>query len=305
MEQRKVPGNPGPCVLVLGMFDGVHLGHRQLLLAGRELADRTGSRLCVLTFEPHPMEVLCPDRAPGRLTTSQERAQKMEEMGVDVLCVQNFNRSVADMTPQAFLDHLLDTCDVAGVVCGYNYTFGKLGRGHARDLEAWGKEQGIPVLVMDEVRVDGEGVSSTRIRQLLEEGDVEKAARLLGGPYSLEGSVVHGKGIGHTLGFATANVKVPEGKALPAFGVYLAWADTDHRYPAMVNIGRHPTLPEGPVTVEAHLLTGDVDLYGRILRLEILKRMRGEVHFSGVDALIQQLREDRERALTWFQSQRT
>ena len=197
---------------------------------------------------------------------------------------------------------MVETYAPVVVVCGFNYTFGKGGQGTGKTLREYGRKHGFRTVVVPEVIVDGEPVSSTRIRRVLSEGDIPTANRLLGTGYTLSGKVENGKQLGRTMGFPTANVALPKHKALPAFGVYDCWLETAEGayHPAVVNVGRHPTLPEGHVTVEAHMLDGQPDLYGQHVRLSFLKHMRAEVRFADKDALQKQIAQDVAEAKSYF-----
>lgn len=301
MRLVRDPVDMGSCVLVLGMFDGVHRGHQALLMTGHELAARYGVPLYVCTFDPHPLQVLRPGNAPMLLTTLPERAQLMATFGVDALCVHTFTRKVAAQEPEAFLDQLERVYRPVAIVAGFNYSFGARGRGNGDMLQAWGAAHDCEIAIVPKVEIGGDSVSSTRIRGLLKDGDVRGAARLLGHGYTLSGSVVNGKRIGRTIGYPTANVSIPAGKALPAYGVYACWLeDGEGAHAAVVNIGRHPTLPEGAVTVEAHVLDHSLNLYGRKVRLTLLHFQRPERTFADVDALKKQITQDAEDARAWF-----
>ena len=301
MRLWRDPGFAGPCVLVLGMFDGVHRGHQALLMAGNALADRHDLPLNVCTFEPHPLQVLRPEIAPPLLTTLPERARLMASFGVDALCILHFDRRVAAQEPEEFLAMLERVYQPRAMVCGFNYTFGRKGRGTAEMLRAWGEKHGCETVIVPAVELEGDTVSSTRIRGLLEQGDVATAARLMGHWYSLSGRVENGKQLGRTMGFPTANVEIPARKALPAFGVYSCWLHTAREtFPAVVNVGRHPTLPEGAVTVEAHVLDESLMLYGEKVRLDFLKFQRPERRFESKDDLREQIARDAEEARAYF-----
>ena len=303
MKILRDPKRLSPCVLVLGMFDGVHRGHQALLMRGGELAQEMNFPLCVLSFEPHPLRVLAPERAPLLLNTIPEKARIMQSFGVDNLCITTFDRARADQSPEDFMAEMVETYAPVVVVCGFNYTFGKGGKGTGKTLRAYGKSHGFRTVVVPEVIVDGETVSSTRIRRVLSEGDIPTANRLLGTGYTLSGKVESGKQLGRTMGFPTANVHIPRHKALPAFGVYDCWLETaDGAYhPAVVNVGRHPTLPEGSVTVEAHVLTDEpVDLYDQRVRLSFMRFQRAEIRFESKDELQSQITRDVEEARAYF-----
>lgn len=299
------PAKTAPCVLVLGMFDGVHCGHQELLMTGDELAAKYGVDLNVYTFEPHPLERIRPDLAPPLLTTLPERSSLMASFGVTNFCVADFTPEMRDQTPEEFLQDVLDRYEPKAIVCGFNYTFGVKGSGNGEYLTAWGREHGVEIAIVPNVELRGGTVSSTRIRKLLEAGEVHEAALLMGHAYRLTGRVVHGKHVGRTLGYPTANIQPYHKKLLPAYGVYACWMETkDELWPAVVNIGRHPTVPGGvPVTVEAHALTETpLDLYGQTVRLTLLERLRPEKSFSGMEELKAQIAEDTESAWAFFNS---
>lgn len=301
MRILRDPTGMQPCVLVLGMFDGVHRGHQALLMAGVELAEASGLPLNVCTFEPHPMQVLRPERTLPLLTTLTERARLMAEFGVDHLCILSFSRETAAQSPEDFMAAMLRDYQPRHVVCGFNFTFGHRGMGNGESLRAYGAEHGFDVTIVPEVVLGGETVSSTRIRGLLAEGRIHEATRLLGHSYTLSGRVMDGKHIGRTMGYPTANVEIPTGKALPAFGVYACWMQVEERiYPAVVNVGRHPTLPEGSVTVEAYALDECLSLYGKKVRLLFLDFLRPEKKFDGVEALKAQIDRDAQEAREYF-----
>ena len=301
MRMLRDPADMPRCVLALGTFDGVHLGHQALLMRGGELANQLGCPLAVCTFEPHPLRVLRPEATPPLLTTLPERAALMAEFGVDSLCVTTFTRERADQPPEDYMEELARVYHPAAVVCGFNFTFGQGGCGNGETLRHFGREHGFETVIVPEVMLENGAVSSSRIRRALQGGELALASRLLGHAYTLSGRVADGKHIGRTMGFPTANVAVPRGKALPAFGVYACWLETTEGfYPAVVNVGRHPTLPEGWVTVEAHALDASLSLYGQPVRLTFLRFQRSEQTFDGVEALRAQIARDAEECRTYF-----
>ena len=229
MQIVRNPAQTKPCVLVLGMFDGVHRGHQKLLITGNALAEAEGLPLRVCTFSPHPLAVLCPDKAPRMLTTLPERARFMLGFGVDTLCVFPFTRALADEPPEDFVRRMARTFRPRHVVVGFNNTFGRGGRGDGALLTAMGRELGFTTHIVPAVELDGSPVSSTRIRALLAQGDIHGATRLLGHAYTLSGRVMDGKHIGRTMGYPTANVDAPVRKALPAFGVYACYLTVEGR----------------------------------------------------------------------------
>lgn len=291
----------GPCVLALGMFDGVHAGHARLLRTAREWGASQELPVIVCTFLRHPLSVIKPEIAPPMLSTVPERAVRMAQLKVDELVVLPFDEKMRDLSPKEFVDRLVERLHPRHVVVGFNYTFGIGGEGDAKLLTAMGEKLNYQVHVLSPVKVDGHTVSSTQIRRLLSQGYVEVAQKLLERPYAISGRVIKGKGLGRTLGFPTANVAIPKGKALPAFGVYVANVQTmEDTYPAVLNIGRHPTVPEGDLTLEAHLLSNTEDLYGKKARVQFLKRLRGEEKFDSLQMLKDQMDIDSRQAKAYF-----
>lgn len=291
-------------MLVLGMFDGVHRGHQALLTAGRMLADTLRLPLYVSTFEPHPLAVLRPEQAPPLLTTLSERAQRMAGFGVDTFCIESFNQAVAAQSPDTFLQRLETDYQPAAVVCGYDFSFGDRGAGKAERLQAWGVERGIPVRVIDEVRIDGEEVSSTHIRALLALGDMPAAARLMANPYSMIGQVAPPRAIRRTDSVRTANVVMEPHKAIPASGVYaccLTTRDGD-RYHAVVNVPLHADQNETPAVFQAHVLDAWLNLAGRRIRLTFLKKLRDEKTFACGTEATACILQDAECARAYFRS---
>jgi riboflavin kinase/FMN adenylyltransferase len=287
------PPDAGPSAVALGIFDGVHLGHRAILGAAVSQARQHGLAALACTFEPHPLEVLQPERAPVPLTTLADRLVLIAETGIDTTVVVAFTRAVAALEPEVFAsDVLVRTLRARAVVVGFNHRFGRGARGDAELLRALGAELGFRTHVVAPLAVEGISVSSSEIRNALKSGDLPRAARLLGRPYSIQGEVVRGAGRGRTLGFPTANVKTDRPIPLPP-GVYVcdAFAEPAH-HQAVINVGVRPTFGETELAVEAHLLDFSGDLYGKGLRLTFLRRLRDERKFSDVEALRSQIAQD-------------
>jgi riboflavin kinase/FMN adenylyltransferase len=268
-----------PRRLAVGEFDGVHVGHREVIRG----AD------AVLTFEPHPRAVITPDAAPKLLTTLDVKAELVESLGVSELVVIHFDREFAALSPEAFIDDVLvRRLGATHVSVGENFRFGHRARGDAAMLAA---HPGFETRVAPLVEADGEIVSSSRIRGLIAAGDIEHANHFLGAPFQLRGAVVAGDRRGRELGVPTANVVPDERLAYPGHGVYAARANGD--VAAAVNVGVRPQFQTGRGTlIEAHLIDWDGDLYDSELKLEFLGRLRGERRFPTVDALVEQMRRD-------------
>jgi riboflavin kinase/FMN adenylyltransferase len=294
---ESVPPESRPSAVALGVFDGVHVGHRAILGTALTRARADGLEAVACTFDPHPMEVLQPDRAPRPITTLEERLALIGETGIDTVVVLTFTRELAAVEPEAFVKEvLLERLRAREVVVGYNHRFGRGARGDARLLQELAPRMGFQAHVVPPMTVEGTPVSSSEIRAALQRGDVTRAARDLGRPYSIAGLVTSGAGRGRTLGFPTANIE-SERPVLVARGVYRGRVlidDTAH--PAVVNVGVRPTFGETTLAVEAHLLDFSGDLYGRRVRLEFLERLREEMRFSSVEALKAQVARDIESA---------
>ena len=302
MQVLQRPHKAGERVVALGMFDGVHRGHRTLLLNAKRLADEIGVPLRVCTFNRHPLEIIRPENPPEMISTIPERASLLYGIGVDEMELIPFDQSTANMEPEVFLDRMRSFLDVRAVVAGWNYSFGRKGRGTAELLKADGEKHGYKVIIEPPATLeDGTVISSTLIRQNLKEGKTERAAELLGYQYSLTGTVAEGKHQGHGLGFPTANIEPWKRKVLPKYGVYTSLLETaNDTLPAVVNIGIQPTMPSGKVTVEAHALTESPELYGQKVRLTLLKMLREERKFASPQDLTAQIERDRNEAMQLF-----
>lgn len=296
LEPPHPPGWPASAV-ALGNFDGVHLGHQELVRQLKERAAPQGLSAVALTFDPHPLSVLAPARAPVPLTTLDERARLLRQFGLDAVVALPFTQELSHCPAGEFARrYLAEWLRARWVAVGEGFRFGRGREGDAALLVREGRALGFEVLVVPPVLEEGQPVSSTRVREALGRGAVEAAARLLGRPHRLRGHVVEGARRGRTLGFPTANLAPPE-VALPADGVYAGWARLDAaRRAAVVNVGRRPTFDHGELRLEAHLLDWQGDLYGRELELEFVARLRGEQRFAGPAALVAQIGRDVARA---------
>jgi riboflavin kinase / FMN adenylyltransferase len=290
----------GPSILTLGNFDGMHLGHQAIVQTAVQEARTRGALAVALTFEPHPLAVLAPERAPPMLQTLHDRLASLRNLGVDATVLQRFTPRFAGLEPEPFVrDFILAHVTLAQVVVGYNVNFGRARAGSAETLRALGERYGFGVDVVGPVQAGagGEQVSSTRLRELLAAGDLPGVRRLLGRPWALRGRVVVGDRRGRTLGFPTANVHVRSGLLLPPDGVYAAMVSTAAgSRAAVVNIGLRPTFAGRHRTVEAHVLDFTGDLYRRWLVVEVVERLRGEERFDGPDALRAAIAADIARA---------
>lgn len=311
------PVDPGHA-LTIGVFDGVHIGHRTVIDRVRALADDLGAKSALVTFDPHPARVLRPELAPELLTGLHHKLELLAETGLDTVVVVPFDRARAGESAEEFIDSVLVGClGARAVVVGEDFHFGKGRLGNLDLLKQVGAHAGFEVhghgLVprpVDSSELRGHGdvdfedlgsaVSSTSVRRALAVGEVALAARLLGRPHEVWGVVATGDQRGRTIGFPTANIMVEPGFAVPADGVYAGWyvLPDGARWPAAINIGRRPTFYEHAEhsLIEAHLLDFDADLYGQPARVRFVRRLRGERRFDGIDALRAQLAEDIEAA---------
>ena len=274
-------------VLTLGNFDGVHVGHQAILRRAVEQARSRDARAVALTFEPHPIAVLAPDRAPPIVQPLHDRLASLRALDVDTCVVQRFTRSFAALTPEEFVeDFVWRHLELVHVVVGYNVRFGRNRAGTVDTLRTLGGQRGFGVDVVGPVEVDGRHVSSSLVREVVQAGDVRQARRLLGRSYALRGRVVVGDRRGRTLGFPTANLHLRRRLLVPPDGVYAVTVAVDGRsVPGVLNIGVRPTFGGARRTVEAHLLDFSGDLYRRWLVVEFVERLRGERAFSGPEAL--------------------
>ncbi len=290
-------------VVALGFFDGVHLGHGALLRRAVERAGELGAVPAACTFDPHPAALISHADLP-LLTTPEDRALLMGELyGIREVRVVPFDEQMMTMPWTDFVSgFLVKELNACHLVAGSDYRFGYRGEGNAEKLRALCRELGLGCDIIDEVRLDGARVSSTRIRALVEAGELDAACRLLGHPYLLQGEVAHGKGLGSRLGFPTANLAVDPRRLLPAYGVYAGQMGLgEGSYPCAVNIGVRPTVHDGGgVSVEAFLLDFSGDLYGKTARLELFHRLRSERAFDSLEALRRQVQADARAAGAYF-----
>jgi riboflavin kinase/FMN adenylyltransferase len=288
-------------VVTIGNFDGIHLGHRSILDTVVERARALEGQAVVYTFDPHPRKVLRPEQAPRLLVTLEQKLELLEAAGVNVVIVEPFSLAFASTPADVFIrEYLHARLRPVEVYVGYDFHFGRDREGSMRMLTEMGPRLGFAVTIIPEVTIDDGDVNSTRIRQLLGEGCVERAGVMLGRPYAVRGGVGRGDARGRTLGFPTANVE-SENEVLPASGVYAGWLrvlDAPDARPAearlaVVNVGTRPTFErQGRVVLEAHLVDFEGDLYDRRVEVAFTHRLRAERRFDGVDALREQIRAD-------------
>jgi riboflavin kinase / FMN adenylyltransferase len=301
-----IPDGFGPCVVTIGVFDGVHRGHAALITRAVEAADGRGVPCVVMTFDPHPLVVVAPDHAPAMLATVAHRLDLFAELGVAATLTLPFTHEFADLTPEDFVRTVLvERLRAELVVVGANFTFGRGGAGTVADMARLGTADGLDVDAVALVGADaarrgaGDAVSASRIRTLLAAGEVEQVAALLGRPFRADGVIVKGEQRGRALGYPTANLDMAANAAVPADGVYagrVCRLETDGSRTELgigaISVGTNPTFNGRHRTVEAFILDFDADLYGDVLGVEFAHRLRGMVRFDSIAALIVQMDAD-------------
>ncbi|GAA2373649.1 riboflavin kinase [Gordonia sp. QH-12] len=303
-------------MVTIGVFDGIHRGHAQLVAAATKAAAERGVPSVLMTFDPHPSSVVRSGAYPPQLSTLRRRADLAEEMGIDVFCVIPFSATLAAQSPEDFVHSVLvEELHAAEVVVGDNFTFGHKALGDVPKLRELGERFGFEVTAISLFGEHAVTFSSTYIRSCIAAGDVELAAEALGRPHRVEGVVVHGERRGRDLGFPTANVAPPEHTAIPGDGVYAAWftvldsatqpdgVTIGRRYPAAVSVGTNPTFSGRVRTVEAYVLDVEADLYGQHVAVDFVARLRGMEPFDSVDALIAEMNNDVERTRTLLRAE--
>jgi len=292
---RHIPATlQAPCVLAIGNFDGIHLGHQVLLQKLMQTAQERGLNSAVMTFEPHPRELFTPEKAPARLCSLREKLEYFSSAGVDRVYVCAFNRRFAKVTVNDFMQRILrQSLNAQVILVGEDFRFGAQRAGSTQDF----MQAGFNLMKMPQVDLDGDRVSSTRVRSALANGELDKAAQLLGRPYSISGKVVYGAQLGRQLGFPTANVHMRHER--PALtGVYAVKLDGLN---AVANLGVRPTIAGVPkLSLEVHVLDFNENLYGKHVHVEFFHKIRDEMKFDGLDALKARIAKDVEIARSFF-----
>jgi riboflavin kinase/FMN adenylyltransferase len=280
-------------VLTLGNFDGVHLGHQKIFEAVKEEARNIDGEAIVFTFDPHPLQVLAPQSYPPPITPFKKKLMLVNMVGIDVIIVATFDLDLANIMPEMFVKQILvDKIGAKKILVGYNYYFGKDRKGNVEMLIQLGQQCGFEVKVIEAVMVNDTLVSSSKIRKLIQGGQMRQAAQLLGRNYRIIGKVIWGTGRGRELGCPTANLEIPNG-LYPKTGVYAVEAIVGNKtYPGVANVGYNPTFGENPLSVEVHILDFTRDIYGEEIQLIFLERIRDEEVFEDPDSLVRQMRKD-------------
>ncbi len=280
-------------VITIGVFDGVHLGHKNLILQTKELASQRSLCPIVLTFDKHPQEVLTPKAQPPFLTDAFEKAELLKKEGVDIVVVLTFTPELSQLSAREFITLLQKYLRLKALVIGPDFALGRGGEGNIPTLQKLGSEMGFSVTVIPPVRINGDIVSSTAIRKAMADGDMEKVQRLMGRPFSLHGKVIHGQGRGTGLGFPTVNLDILPGQAVPSDGVYVTRAHADNQiYLSVTNVGKNPTFNNKERTIESFLMDFRNDLYEHEIKIDFIHKLRGEIKFTGIDELTKQIFKD-------------
>jgi riboflavin kinase / FMN adenylyltransferase len=280
-------------VMTIGTFDGVHRGHQYLIRQVLQRAHETARIAAVLTFNPHPRSVLRLELPTVYLCTSQERIQRLRELGFDLVVVADFDMNLAQMPADEFVRNLYDQLRMRELWVGQDFTLGRRREGNVTNLQTLGTLMGFQVHIVAPLLEGGHPINSTRIRQLLAAGAVDQAARLLGRRYELTGQVIPGRHVGRTLGIRTANIACDPERVIPADGVYAVWAEIQgNRHQAVVNIGIRPSFGPGERLLEVHVLDYEAELYGCELKIQFVRRLRSELRFEKIDELVSQVQRD-------------
>lgn len=285
-------------VLTIGNFDGVHLGHQTLFDKVKHRAQSLNGESVVMTFHPHPLEVLSPGNGPVFITEHARKLRLIESCGIDIAIVVPFSQEFAQMSAQQFVKHILvDKIGVKALVVGYDYRFGCGREGNIDSLKDLGRKYKFDVEAVTGIKMDGKVVSSTAIRQFIKEGQLKEANALLGRPYEISGTVVRGRDRGgRVLGFPTANIRISS-QAPPKTGVYVVRVDIDGKiYGGAANLGYNPTFGDTELSLEVHIFNFSEDLYGKQIAVQFVDRLRDEKRFSGPEELAVQIQKDIEKA---------
>ena len=296
-----------PVAVALGNFDGIHRGHQALIERAVSHAREKGIRSAVFTFSEHPRNVMAGQTVVRNIIYEDEKMELLEKAGVDYVFSLPFDHRMMTWSPEDFVDEILvKKFHAEAAICGFNFTYGHRALGTAETLKDAGSRKGFEVLVVPSVLVDGEVVSSTLIRQYIQEGDIRRASRLLGRSYAIRGTVIRGEQLGRSIGFPTCNITVDESMVTPANGVYITCCYIGGtRYCSVTNVGNKPTVGTFEKNIETHILDFNSDVYGQPIVVEFIRQMRKEKKFSGLEELKAQLRVDSLQAREYHQTQRT
>lgn len=283
--------------VALGSFDGLHKGHLSLINKAVEIAEKKSGKSMVFTFKNHPRCFMDKGFCSKLIMENEKKIEILEDENVDILCFKDFDTEFMKLTPKEFIQLLIDKYNVKGIIVGFNYKFGYKNLGNVKLLEELKKIFNYELYVIDKCLYDGDVISSTRIRNLILEGDVSEAAEMLSRPYSLNGEVVHGRKIGRTMGFPTANLDVNKNLILPKIGVYYTNVKVNNNiYKGITNIGNNPTVNGKKITIETYILDFDEDIYGKYIEVSFIKKIRDGKKFNSLQELKEELERNKEFA---------
>jgi len=301
---KDVEKYPNP-VLTIGNYDGIHIGHKRIIERVKKRAQETDGTSMLMTFFPHPVSVVKPDKILCLITPLDVRKRLISETGIDVLFVLPFNEEFRQLTPRKFVeDILVKTIAIKELIVGYDFKFGQGGKGNTDLLRQLSTEYGFFFEVVEAITFNGEKIGSNRIRKLIMDGDTNKAESFLGRPYAIEGMVTHGDGRGKGLGFPTVNLKT-DYELIPKDGVYVSKIEINGKiFPSVTNIGYNPTFGVNRRSIETHVLDYNGDLYGSYITLYFYEMIRGEIRFESIDALKERIGADIDIARRYFNNKR-
>ncbi|MGH4119925.1 bifunctional riboflavin kinase/FAD synthetase [Clostridium sp.] len=287
-----------PTYIALGNFDGLHLGHMHLINKTVELANENNTKSMICTFKNHPLSVINKDIRPKLLMNNDTKINILENTGIDIVDLFNFNKEFMKMTPEQFIKNMVNFYNAKGIVVGFNYRFGYKNLGDVEMLKTYSNILGYELCVCEAISINDEIVSSSKIRHLIAEGNITRANKLLGRAHAIIGDVIKGKQLGRTIGFPTVNLDYNKKYIIPKGGVYYTVVDYNNDlHKAITNIGYNPTVEGGKLSVETHILNFDEQIYGEVVKINFISRIRDEVKFNTIDKLKQQLSKDKEFAL--------
>ena len=285
-------------IATIGTFDGIHIGHQKILNSLARFAKENSLKSVVITFDPHPRKIINKKNSIELINTIEEKKEKLKTLGIDYLIVQKFDEKFSETEANKFVEILKNNINIKKLIVGYDHRFGKNRNADINDLKKYGKELNFEVIEIDALEIEEVNISSTKIRSAIKDGNIRLANSYLGYTFFLSGKVVKGHSRGKELGFPTANLKIDEDKIIPKNGVYLVKSKIDHQdIYGMMNIGYNPTFNNKSKKIETHFFNLNKNLYGKIIKIELLEYIREEKRFETVDDLIQRLKLDREKCL--------
>ena len=285
-------------IATIGTFDGIHIGHQKILNSLARFAKENSLKSVVITFDPHPRKIINKKNSIELINTIEEKKEKLKTLGIDYLIVQKFDQKFSETEANKFVEILKNNINIEKLIVGYDHRFGKNRNADINNLKKYGKELNFEVIEIDALEIEEVNISSTKIRSAIKDGNIRLANSYLGYNFFLSGEVVKGYSRGKKLGFPTANLKIDEDKIIPKNGVYLVKSKIDHQdIYGMMNIGYNPTFNNKSKKIETHFFNLNKNLYGKIIKIELLEYIREEKRFETVDDLIQRLKLDRVKCL--------